>query len=738
MLQRVESSPARPGNRAPLPPWIPLTVVVSSIVIATSLAVTLLSACGVAGALPPAVRAVVGVVAVLLVPGLPVAALLRLPTNGVFGAVVVSLSLAVNVLVAQLNYAGDLHQPYAAQFVVLGLGAAATAVLGRQWQRSRGTAMVRDVLRWVRRAVAPTGDRRLSAVLLVAAIALFFSAVRRLDVSAADSLGLIGVLGVDYFAGLVLLCVLLVIQYRRAVLDRIAVATANVVLIAYITMPVAWSMGTAPFVTAYVHRMITNWLIQSGALPPPVDARISWAGFFSAAANVITTTGLHDSVILLVSASLVFGVCLMFPVFAIGLSITGSRRAAWLGVTMLTLFNWYQQDYFAPQAVAMQFYATLLAVLLWQLRTSAVPALAGGRITRIATAWRRIPGRVAGREAPWTLAVEAVLVIILAAMVVAHQLTPLAAIGMLVIISAAGLTRYKLLWLAAFLIFIAWFRYGAAAYWQGHLGQVIADIGGVDQNLNSSVSQKITGDPTYRHMQLLRIVSALLLMSMAAVGWLRLRRLPRSRPWLVAALAFAPFVLVVLQSYGGEVAIRAFLYASPVLSPLVALCLLPLMRPRTDRLVVRRLTAVAAGCVLLLTGLLVTANRGLNISFERTTPHELAIGNELIAKIGDAGLGYWGQGALYGVPRTFDLEDTCFSSAEALADCTARPEVEYFSDSAQDENFIRLSAGVSGATLRRAVQILETEKGYQVVYDSGGVLVLKRPEAPAISLGGSR
>jgi hypothetical protein len=724
-------------RRTPLPIWVPLTVVLSIIVVAASLAITTLSASGVAGALSPALRAAVGVVAVLTMPGLPIAALLRLPTNGVYTAIAVSLSLAINILAAQLNYAGGLHQPYATQYAVSAIGVAATAALGRQWYRERESVTLAGALRWVRRGLAPSGVRSVSVILLVAVVALFANAIRRLDVEAAGSLGLFGILGVDYYTGLALLCVVLVIEYRRAVLDRAVVATSNVVLIAYITMPVAWSMGTAPFVTAYVHRMITNWLIDGGALPPPVDARISWAGFFSAAANLITTTGLHDSAILLVSASLVLGICLMFPVYAIGLAITGSRRVGWLGVTMLTLFNWYQQDYFAPQAVAMQFYATILAVLLWQLRTSAVPALVGSRLRRGATAWQRIPGRVSGRDGSWTLTVEMTLVVILAAMVVAHQLTPLAAIGVLLIMSAAGLTRYKLLWLATFVIFIAWFRYGAAAYWQGHLGQVIADIGGVDQNLNSSVSQKITGDPTYRNLQLLRIGSALLLMTLAGIGWLRLRRLPRSRPWLIAALALSPFVLVMLQSYGGEVAIRAFLYASPVLSPLAALCLLPLLRPRADSALTRRVMAVAAGCALLFTALLVTANRGLNISFERTKPHELAIASELVAQIHDAGLGYWGQGALYGVPRNFELADSCFASAEELATCTAQPDVEYFSNTEQDQNFIRLSMGATPAMIQRALELLRTEKGFQTVYDSGGVLVLKRPSAPNIGLGGT-
>jgi hypothetical protein len=132
---------------------------------------------------------------------------------------------------------------------------------------------------------------------------------------------------------------------------------------------------------------------------------------------------------------------------------------------------------------------------------------------------------------------------------------------------------------------------------------------------------------------------------------------------------------------------------------------------------------------------MVTANRGLNISFERTTPREVAIASELVSRIQNSGLGYWGQGALYGVPRTFELEDRCFVSAEELADCTAQPAVEYFSNTQQDENFIHYSLGVSRATAEKAITLLRTQKGYLTVYDSGGIVVLRRPDAPAIQLG---
>ena len=76
---------------------------------------------------------------------------------------------------------------------------------------------------------------------------------------------------------------------------------------------------------------------------------------------------------------------------------------------------------------------------------------------------------------------------LVAAVVVSHQLTPLVTIGALMSMSVLGVTRHKLLWLAALLIFIAWFTYGASAYWQGHLGEVLRELGSVRSSLGVGV-----------------------------------------------------------------------------------------------------------------------------------------------------------------------------------------------------------------------------------------------------------
>ena len=277
---------------------------------------------------------------------------------------------------------------------------------------------------WLRNKMWPSGFRLPSLLPLVASSALFVSSVHRLNLDAAGSYGLLQALPVEYFVGLALLSGALVYEYGRRVLDKGRIATANVVLIVYVTMPIAWADRTAPFVTAYVHRSISDWMVSLGTLPPPVDARVNWAGFFSATANLTVVGGLTTSGIFTVSASLFFGVLIMCSLHAIGSAVIGNERIAWLGVTVFILFNWYQQDYFAPQAAALILYTSILAVMLWQYRNSAVPALPGGRIHRMLTAWLRTPGRVTGRSALWTLMVELTLAVLVAAMVISHQLTP--------------------------------------------------------------------------------------------------------------------------------------------------------------------------------------------------------------------------------------------------------------------------------------------------------------------------
>ena len=365
-----------------------LIVVIPAAMIGLSLVLTLLAAWGYGGLLPVAMRAAIVVTTAVLLPGLPIAGLLRLPRNGIFASVVISISLAVNIILSQLAAVAGFWHPYAQQLLILCIAAAATALAAkglRTQSRVDVTSSFRRLLNDAGFSVRQVS--RGSSLLAAASVILFFISISELDADQAEAYGLVQILGVSYFIGLGCLCTALVLEFRRRVLDCLMLAVTNVVLIMYMAMPLAWAYEIPSFPTAFVHRHITNWISDLGALPPAVDARLSWAGFFTSAAHLMSIGSLDDSSVFLTSASLVFGVLLMFPVYALGRALSGSSRTGWLSVTIFALFNWYQQDYFAPQAIAMQLYVTVLAVLLWQLRMSPLPAVG------MLNAWRRVPGR---------------------------------------------------------------------------------------------------------------------------------------------------------------------------------------------------------------------------------------------------------------------------------------------------------------------------------------------------------
>ncbi|BCB84824.1 hypothetical protein Psuf_021370 [Phytohabitans suffuscus] len=214
---------------------------------------------------------------------------------------------------------------------------------------------------------------------------------------------------------------------------------------------------------------------------------------------------------------------------------------------------------------------------------------------------------------------EAALTLVIAALVVSHQLTPVALVAALLCFTLAGATRLRTLWVAAAAMFVGWFSYGATGFWTGHIEDLFGDLGRVRGNVSTGVGERLVGDPLYQQMQYSRIGWTGLLCLAAAAGWLMVRR--RRGAVLAAGLAAAPAVLMAVQSYGGEVVIRCALYASPVLAPLAAVAVAgagrTLIRVSWKVGPALRVAAAFASVAVLLA--MLTTTRGLNASFEHVT-----------------------------------------------------------------------------------------------------------------------
>jgi hypothetical protein len=300
---------------------------------------------------------------------------------------------------------------------------------------------------------------------------------------------------------------------------------------------------------------------------------------------------------------------------------------------------------------------------------------------------------------------------------------------LLVILTVLRATRYRTFWLVTALIFVAWFSYGARDYWSSNLNSILGNVGQVSKSVNKGLTSHVSGNPAYEQMQFLRIVWSAAF-AVSALGGLALMFWRRSANTLtVGALAFSPFLLVAVQSYGGEVILRCFLYAMPFLAILVGTLAEPILeaaRPPLRIAIVAPLTAVLA------LGLVVV--RGANIPFERVRPLEMQMAAQLVHQVP--------HNAVIGVVEPFtplqyvgvsemkvpDLSTADPNCATDLAVCvTKTPNVQYLfltkAQEARDQDRENLP---SGWLLDAGVKQIVAGKQFTVIERNKDAVVLKR------------
>lgn len=736
LITTTRAAPA-PGSAARYP-WNPRHGLGLAAVLAAALLVMdVLVAESRSGLIPEPLRALLGVAGMILLPGLPLITMLRIPARALSASLVVGVSLAVNILITQAAMIAHWWNPLWTQWGLAG-GALVLCLLALLFIPADSSSPSNGVLdrrSWTTRRWVHLGGLALST-------AMFVYAARALDIADTGHFGVINALSPMYVVGLALLAAVLVAGLFARQIDHVVMAVGTVVLITYNSMLVATATGQTSIPTAFVHRGFIDIMVGNGRLPEQVDARFSWAGFFSAASHLVVATDIGGVDGLLVWAPLVMGALLAIPLYAIAIVITGRVRLAWTAVVLYQLFNWYQQDYFSPQSVALVFYATVLATLLWQLRNSPLPRVGPGRFAGLLQMVRRTPGRVTGFGPVRTGAIALLLVLMITANTVTHQITPILLIVALVWFSLLGATRQRTLWLAAGLIFAAWFSYGASDFWLGHLQSLFDEIGQVGNSVNRGVGDRLNGDPTYKKMQYLRMGASALFVLIAFAGWLCFRR---KRAWLIGgALCGSPFLLVGLQSYGGEMLIRCFLLASPVLAPFAAMALAVAchrLRARAGhRVRLRPVAAVCAAAILLIFGLIETTNRGLNTAFEASTNQEVAVTDEFMENVpDDAEIMSWSY-----APHTVGLRRTAerngpklgfidtYPCLDALAQCAVdrAPDFVYITD--QGKGMLQLQYGLPQSVLDREITKMIDSGDFVVMVDEPSVLILRRSDVPAI------
>ncbi|WP_329278917.1 lipopolysaccharide biosynthesis protein [Streptomyces sp. NBC_01451] len=472
----------------------------------------------------------------------------------------------------------------------------------------------------------PTRGGVVLGSLLIAALLLYWVPASRLgeaDLDRMGGLGLVSVLPLPTLIGAGLLVVVFSSllwgnREHRTLLALTLLAT----VVSLHALP-AVIEAEPRFATAWQHLGFIDYIDRTGTAVPDLDARWSWPGFFAGAAFVAKACGVGDLTEVIRWWPLTMQLLYLAPLFLLTRSLRASWRAKWTGVWIFVLSGWVGQDYFSPQGFTYLLYLVFVPILLVWFRAPRV-------------LWAKVrPGEaeVEPTDRRQQAVLLAVLIALFAATVPAHQLTPFVMLGVLAVLVLIGKSELRGLPILFGVIVAAWVGFMAEPYWSGHFDELFGGLGGVGGNVSSSVSGRIEGgSSTHKLVLYTRVLLAGGVMALACYGWWR-RRDHKYRERSLLVLTFVPFLGFGMQSYGGEMALRVFMFALPGAALLAALALFPRtgVTPKEqerDRISLAPLAALMAGLVLM--GGFLVARWG-NEPFERTRPGEVAAMNYVYA-----------------------------------------------------------------------------------------------------------
>lgn len=620
----------------------------------------------------------------------------------------------------------------------------------------------RDRWRPLVTAIDRHGPPVIVAVASVLALVMIVQPLRRVDLDALGGWGLVAVLPVLTLAGVALLLVSVVAAIALA-RERKALLTAQIVAVCCALHGLTALIEPLPrFPTSYVHLGFVDFISRFGTVAPDVDARFSWPGFFALVSFVSDGATPEQLMPLVRWTPLVSNLLYLLALWLILRNLRISWRGKWFAALLFTVLQWIGQDYFSPQGFTFLLYLIFLGILLTWFRPVGREAVGAGRpawvegVRRRTPSWlrrgggavRRGVGRVIGTptqageraarpSSPATrVALLGLLVLIFAAATTSHQLTPF-----VMVIAAGALAlgrRSTLRGLPVLLgvLLIAWVSLMTAAYWTGHLTDLLGGVGDLSGNVATSIAARTGGDVAHEVVLLVRVALFGVLAVGSVVGLLR-RRHRGIDDRVVALLLAVPFLAVLVQSYGGEIGLRVYMFALPGACVLVALAFFPeTARGSGFRAAFGSVWRyVAAGVVVLVLGASYGVAAYGNEAFERVTPGELAAVQWVYDRPGSAQIlfltdsldsgatpmmpiGYTDAIGV-GVRASIASPDPAANTAVVAEQLAYWGGSTYFMTSTAEEQYLEVSAGYPRGWGERFRAAMAADPGLEKVLDTG-------------------
>ncbi len=449
-------------------------------------------------------------------------------------------------------------------------------------------------------------------LLVAAAIILWLAALPSINLRNLGDLGLVTLLPLPIYAALGLLILSFAISVHAQPLRPAILFLHVVTLIVIIHGTPVLLYGTLRYSWAWKHVGIIDFIQRYGVVDPTIDilgVYHNWPGFFTANALLTQLTGL-DTLRYAAWAPVFFNLINLGALLLIFRTATTDRRVIWVSIWLFFIANWVGQDYFSPQALNFFLHLMILAICLNWFRqqpsywiagnSSRLPGWVSGILRRLAG--YRIPASDIRTPSQPEQRVGLLMVVIILFLAVAssHQLTPLMTIASVTLLVMFGLCSARSLPILFLILAVTWIIFPAVTYARAVLESIVEAFGQIFSNIEGTLINLAIASPGQQLVAYMGRGLTAAILGLFVLGVIRRMR----KGYLdlhMLLLVIAPFSILAVSFYGGEMLFRVYFFALPFLAYFAASALFPTLTSGRGRLSQVLLVVVSAG---LLVGLL--------------------------------------------------------------------------------------------------------------------------------------
>jgi len=374
--------------------------------------------------------------------------------------------------------------------------------------------------------------------------------------------GLISTLSISYFASVMLLIISFLLNIKF-LLNRKLFLAQIIALIVFLFLTPALFEGTIRFRSAYKVLGFSEYILRNGFINTNDIIYHNWPGAIILISSIQYLTTSDFCIYIVKYYPSLIELLYLLPLFIFYNKLTTNTRIVWISIFIFYLLNFLNQDYLSPQSISYFLYLLMLIILIGTMVKSDL-------------------------YVKWTLddpRTRFLAFTIFVGIAVSHILTSVFLLSILIGIncylylynkyskdvyrfSSESINIIRIFSFFCIIFFLIWTFYGAMSFLEQHLVPSLIELFNLDLVLHHNLNERVAGSFSHVVISQLAILSVIMSMALMLLGFLNNRKSINNTSLL--AILISIVAILPIYPYGGEMLMRIFLFAIPIISFMMA------------------------------------------------------------------------------------------------------------------------------------------------------------------------